>query len=168
MVALRLPGPPLKDCNKAVGCLFFNDGSQKCLAAFVVWLALLLAIEQPEITQEDLQHPQVVTLVASLLQIRTVYKASTAGGDAVDSAIARVVKQNIDSKVQPVSSLTWSSILISLGDGISLDAALARYNDHPEVKAFEGEGTGSISLEGKKRQAGSLKCRFQEAFVLSS
>lgn len=154
---LRLPGPPLRDCNKAVGCLYFSDGSQKCLAGFVVWLALLLASEDPAIPEVEFQHPQVVNLIASLLRIRTVFKASTASGDDVDLAIQRIVKQNVDSKVEAVSSLAWASILGTLGSGTSLDTALARYNDHPEVKAFEGDGCGSISLDGRKRQAGFVR-----------
>lgn len=119
----------------------------------MVWISLLLASQQDSLSEEDFTHPQVVALVASLLQIRTIYKASTAGCDEIESTISRIVKQNIDSKVQPVSSLTWASILTTLGDGISLDQALARYNDHPEVQSFEGEGTGSITLDGRKRQA---------------
>jgi len=28
------------------------------------------------------------------------------------------------------------------------------YNAHPDVAAFEGEGVGSISIDGRKKQAG--------------
>ena len=148
-----MPCLPLRPINLAVGSLYFNDGSQKALAGFVVWLSLLLASEGPEITEADLQHPQVVNLVASLLQIPTSLKASVCQGDEFDSAISRIVRQNCDSKVQPVSSLTWASILMTLGDGGNLETAMQRYNSHPDVAAFEGEGgVGSISLDGRKKQ----------------
>ena len=163
---MRLPGPSLKPVNLAVGSLYFHDGSQKALAAFICWLALLLASDSPTVDEGDFYHAQVITLVSSLLQIRTVFKASVGQGDEIDSAISRIVKQNVDSKVQPVSSLTWASILATLGEGTSLGAAIARYNQHPEVQAFEGGGVGSISLDGRKRQAG-IELIGCQAFVVA-
>lgn len=151
---MRLPGPPLKHLL-AVGSLYFSDGSQKTLAGFTVWIALLLASELPDIAEVDFEHPQVVNLVASLLQIRTTFRASVAQDSEVDSMISRIVKQNVDSKVQPVSSLQWASILACLGNCTTMDQAVSRYNGHPEVQAFEGQGSGSISLDGRKRQAPS-------------
>ena len=118
------------------------------------WLALLLASSSEAVDPSDFKHPQVTGLVGSLSQIRTQYKASTTMADEMDTAIARIVRQNVDSKVQPVSALTWASILTTLGAGVSLKQAMSRYNAHPEVQAFEGAGTGSVSLDGRKKQAG--------------
>lgn len=151
---MRIPCPPLKAGNFACGSLFFSDGSQKCLAAFIVWIALLLASEKPSLVEADFTHPQVVNLVASLLRIQTFWKASVGQGDELDNVISRIVKQNCDARIQPVSSLTWAAILSTMGESITLDQAINRYNEHPEAQAFEAEGgTGSISLDGRKKQA---------------
>lgn len=152
-VSLRLPCAPLKSVNLALGCMYFNDGSQKTLAACTVWIALMLAARIPE-NQPDLTHPNVVALAASLLKIRTVLKGSSIHQDELDSAVARIVKQNVDAKVQPVSSLNWAAILKQLGDDAKdFDAAMVRYNSHPEVVAFESSGgSGTISLDPKKKQ----------------
>ena len=106
----------------------------------------------------------------SLLRIRSVQKSTVGAGDEIDNTIARIVKQNVDSKVQAVSSLTWASILASMGEGVSLDTLIARYNNHPEVKAFENQqATGSISLDGRKRQArSSIFCFGQPGLTPSS
>ena len=152
MVALRLPCAQLRPLNMAVNALFFSDGSQKTLAAFVVWLALLEVMRTNEHTQEEWQHPCVVSLVGSLLRLRTVFRSSTAA-DETDAAVARIVKQNVDSKVQPVSAISWAAILMTMSEG-SYEQCIARYNSHPEVQAFEKEhGCGGISLDGRKRQA---------------
>lgn len=150
---MRLPCPASKPV--ALAALYFSDGSQKALAGFVVWLALLVASQDAAVDPGDFVHPQVINLVSFLLQIRTVVKASINQDNEFDNAISRIVRQNVDSKVQPVSSLTWASILSTLGDGISLDQAIARYNNHPDVQAFEGDGVGSISLDGRKKQVGN-------------
>ena len=137
----------------ALNCLFFSDGSQKTLAGFIVWLALLLAGQMPDVNEDDYSHPSIQGLVGSLLSMRTILKGSVGMTDEVDSAIARIVKQNLDARVQPVSSLTWSSILASLGANCTLDQALSRYNAHPEVQALESDASGAISLDGRKKQA---------------
>ena len=69
---------------------------------------------------------------------------------------ARIVAQNINSKVQPITSFGWAGILRELvGENASFDDCLAAYNRHPEVMAHDREetGTGSISLDSKKRTA---------------
>ncbi|CAK9052607.1 unnamed protein product [Durusdinium trenchii] len=153
-VTLRLPCAPLRPVNLAVGSLYFSDGSQKTLGAFLVWICLMLATQLPDFEDSDYENPSFLALVGSLLRIRSVQKSTVGAGDEIDNTIARIVKQNVDSKVQAVSSLTWASILASMGEGVSLDTLIARYNNHPEVKAFENQqATGSISLDGRKRQA---------------
>ena len=122
---MRIPCQPLKPVNLAVNCLFFNDGSQKTLAAFIAWVSLCIASELPGTDMADFTHPSVLSLVGSLLRMDTVLKASVSQGDEIDSAISRIVKQNVDSKVLPISALTWASVLASLGDGISLDQAVS-------------------------------------------
>ena len=159
-MSLRLPCGPLKAGNLALGCLYFGDGSQKSLAAFMVFISLCLVAQICKLDAVAWEHPNLVGLVSSLLRIRTVLKASVGMGDETDNAISRIVKQNLDSKVQPVSSLAWASILASIGgDGEEFDKAIARYNNHPEVMAFEGDGSsGSISIDGRKRQASPIPC----------
>lgn len=153
-LSLRLPCAALKPVNLAIGCLYFSDGSQKSLAGFMVWIALCLAFQSCEVDALELENSHLVALVSSLLRIRTVLRGSTGVGDEVDNAISRIVKQNVDSKVMPVSSLAWAAILSTLGEGVSFDQAIAKYNSHPEVQAFEkGDTTGAISLDGRKRQA---------------
>lgn len=151
-MTLRMPCAQLKPVNLAVNSLFFSDGSQKCLAAFIVWVSLALAAELDE-NAADLERDSVQALAASLLRIRTVVKSSLDQAGEIDGAIARIVKQNVDARVQPVSSLTWCSILRALGDDTSFEMAISKYNSHPEVIAFEASGgAGVISLDNKKRQ----------------
>ena len=169
-MTLRLPCAPLRPVNLAVGSLYFSDGSQKTLGAFLVWICLMLATQLPDFEDSDYENPSFLALVGSLLRIRSVQKSTVGAGDEIDNTIARIVKQNVDSKVQAVSSLTWASILASMGEGVSLDTLIARYNNHPEVKAFENQqATGSISLDGRKRQArSSIFCFGQPGLTPSS
>ena len=93
----------------------------------------------------------------ALLRMNVVLRGSTGHSDQVDNMIARIVKQNVGSKVQPVSSLTWCSILRTLSQGntsIGVDGAMARYNSHTEVVALQGggEASGAISLDNRKKQ----------------
>ena len=155
-MTLRLPCAPLKPVNLAIGSLFFSDGSQKTLGAFIVWIALCLAAGRESNQGTFGNDANVQALLGSLLRIRTVLKGSSGSSDDLDSAVARIVKQNLDSKVQPVSSLAWCSILTSVCDGStgSFDSAMAKYNAHPEVRAMDSSGgAGPISLDNRKKQA---------------
>lgn len=155
-MTLRLPCLPLKAVNLALGTLYFSDGSQKCLVAFVCWLALCVAADF-EGNSEFLSSDSVVALAASLLRLRTVVKSSLGQTEEIDNAIGRIVKQNVDSRVQPVSSLAWCSILRSLGGDTTFEQAMAKYNSHPEVVAFEAScGSGAISLDNRKKQASTI------------
>ena len=73
-------------------------------------------------------------------------------GHAEDSL--NIVQQNIAAKVQPISSLSWASILVSF-HGANVEEALAAYNGHPDVIAHDrnDSGAGSIALDGRKKQA---------------
>ena len=117
-VSLRLPAETTEvkasvdGNNVAFGTLSFSDGSQKTLAAMTVWLALLLTWER---YPEQIVKPPVVQLISSLLLLlKTSYLASESVANGVDAAIHKIVKQNMDSRVQPVDSLTWASILSSM------------------------------------------------------
>jgi hypothetical protein len=159
---MRMPQPePLADEREggflALGSLWFGDGSQKTLAGFIVWLGLLHSWRQhPDL----IQHPQVVQLISSLLRMKTTLRGSDSS-NVVDSVISRIVKQNSDAKVQPVTSFMWASILLSLGENNSLgtvtyDDMMQRYNDHPEVLAQNTEtddGGINISLDNKRQVA---------------
>lgn len=72
----------------------------------------------------------------------------------LDGMINRIVQQNIAAKVQPISSLSCASILVSF-HGANVEEALAAYNGHPDVVAHgrNDSGAGSIALDGRKKQA---------------
>ena len=55
------------------------------------------------------------------------------------------VKQNLDSRVQPVTSYAWSCILRKMA--LDFEAALKTYNSHPEVVA-----TGDAVCIDRKKQ----------------
>ena len=73
----------------------------------------------------------------------------------------KIVKQNADSRVQPVSSLQWASILMAMkdesGGPLGFDAAMDAYNQHPEVRAMSDKtdesGAGSIALDRRRKLA---------------
>ena len=147
MLTVRLPCQHLKPTNIACGSLYFGDGSQKGLAALGVWVALCLAADLPHNSSSPIDHPNVKALAASLLRIRTVMRGASGGPD-VDSQISRIIKQNMDARVQPVSSLTWLSVLRNMGEGVGVDVLIQKYNQHPEVVAA---GT-TLALDNKKKQ----------------
>lgn len=142
-----------------VGSLLFADGSQKTLAGFTVWVALLIVWR----SHKDLiQDGQVVQLTSSLLCIPTIFRATEAVSGSLASTIGKIVKQNADSRVQPVSSLSWASILKAMqdeGGAITFDSAMEAYNSHPEVRALSDKsnekGSGSIMLD--KRRSSAVK-----------
>ena len=151
-MALRLPVDPSSsvDANQcAVGTLFFADGSQKMLAAFSTWLGVLSLWEDH---RDALQVPEVQSMLASFLAIPTCVKGSIDNSNTLEAAIGRIVKQNIDAKVLPVSSFQWSSVLRSLGQDVKLDQALQLHNAHPDVMAHDDSGSGSITLDNRKKQ----------------
>ncbi|CAJ1438354.1 unnamed protein product [Effrenium voratum] len=166
VVSLRLPSglDAAKHLDAQPGILQFDDGSQKTLGAFMCWLGLIAVSK--DFNKEDFQHHSLQLLIKSLLNIATVFKEPTSFvGDPLDSLVARVVKQNSDAKVQPISSFQWAVLLQSLrasSDGdqpITLDEALKRYNEHPEVVAQGGKltgflsGSGSMVIDQKKSRA---------------
>ena len=116
-MSLRLPADTeqakamVDEDGVAQGTLLFSDGSQKTLAAFSVWLALLRVWKQHS---DFIQNGQVVQLIGSFLLMRTTFRATDAVTNSLDGAIAKIVKQNTDSRVQPVSSFAWCSILSSM------------------------------------------------------
>lgn len=92
--------PPSKWSRRAtrtMGTLLFADGSQKCLAAFTVWIALLVTWKA---YKNMIQDGQVVQLVSSMLVLPTTYKATDAVSSALQATIGKIVKQNADSRVQ--------------------------------------------------------------------
>ena len=147
VVSLRLPENLDLDKTglRQVALLQFDEGGQKTLAGLINWLGLLAIMDKFE--DEDFRAPGVQTLINSLLNIATIFKA---GGheDPVDSMIGRVVKQNQDAKVQPISSFQWAVLLQKMfeagspGDPkLTMETALQRYNTHPAVMAQGGKMT---------------------------
>ena len=162
-ISLRLPASGEVDAtcdedNIALGSLLFADGSQKALAGFSVWLALLMTWKRHE---AFIQDPHVVQLISSLLVVKTTFKATESITSPLDNTISKIVKQNADSRVQPVSSLAWASILSAMrdhsGQSVKFDAALEAYNSHPEVRAHSDKsvdgGAGAISLDNRRKAA---------------
>ena len=152
-MALRMPADKVDGmvdaANHAVGSLYFGDGSQKMLAAFITWLGCLSLWPDH---RDALTVPPVRALLASMLAIPTCLKGSLDSSDSLAAAIGRIVKQNVDAKVLPVSSFQWNSVLRSLGQDVKLEEALALYNAHPDVQAHEESGSGSITLDNRKKQ----------------
>lgn len=128
------------------GVLQFEDGSQKTLAGFLCWLGLIALL--PEFDEEEFRTDGVQALIHSLTHLGTVFKKGHA--DMVDSMVSRVVKQNADSKVQPINSFQWAMLLQSLfskSEHVTLDMALQKYNQRPEVQAQGGKMT-ELWLDG--------------------
>ena len=161
MVARFLQWPPedLQDDNSLYATLYFGDGSQKMLAAMTCWIALLLCWRHHG--SEGLQDKFVQAMLTSFLSIPSIVKATDARSNQLESAINRIVAQNMAARVQPISSFAWSSILRTAcaSDRVqqtTFEEALQSYNSHPQVLAYErsstGTGAGSISLDSRKRQ----------------
>ena len=137
------------------GRFLFGDGSQRLLAAMTVWVAILLCWRrQPD----ALEMASVKNMIYSFLEIPTTVRASEIHGSALESVISRIVSQNINAKVQPITSFGWCSILKSVvtgNDSSTFEEALNCYNSHPEVVAHDRQetGSGTISLDSRKRQA---------------
>ena len=139
--------------------LRFGEGSLKGVAAGIVWLALLYVFENNEY---DFRDPQVVLLVSSLLRITTIYSSAEAQLSAEESSVARVIKQNQQSKTQAVSSLQWAAMLKALSSSTEqYDKILSLYENHPEVMAAQcpaddskkSSGVGSLALGGRMKVA---------------
>ena len=144
---MRLPDDSVS-CG--LGELLFDDGSQKGLAAFITWCCLISL--EAHVSKDDLDD-QALSLIDSLSRIPTMYKTKATLNRA-DNIIANVAKQDGDSKVQPVTSYTWSTILRSLateGNAITFSDAIQRYNSHPDVLSFhKGD---DLPIDKKKSKA---------------
>ena len=151
--------------NKDVVCdgiLPFEDGSLRGLAGMVVWIALLMTWR---LYEDEMSHPQVVTLINSLLNIPAMLHSECTSD--IDGTVSWIARQNVSAKTQPVSSFMWASILKELtGDKWaenSVQEMADLYNNHPSVVGDSGSvtaaeeggsgGAGSIALDGKKKVA---------------
>ena len=148
VLGMRLPEKVPESGGKH--SLLFDDGSQKGLGAFIAWCCL---ISMEETVSKDDLDVQGKNLIDSLMKIPTMFKTKATLSRA-DNIIANVAKQDGDSRVQPVSSFTWSSILKSLsttGSSINFHEAIQKYNQHPDVLSFhKGE---EAAIDKKKTQA---------------
>ena len=140
VVAMRLD-PEMKvekHAGQQLGLLWIEDGCHKCLAAFINLLGLLSISK--DFSDESLQNGNVKALLESLMRIPTVLKVVAEDADFVSNQIGRIIKQNADAQVQPISSYEWAMTLKSLQDfnaDLTFTAALSLYNEHPVVKAYE-------------------------------
>ena len=117
-------------------------------------LTALLDVAKPA----DWEHTQVANLVESIMGIPTIFKHAASESE-VDATISRIVKQDLNSKVLPVSSWQWANLLSSLSSahGTSFKDAIDLYNDHPAVvgtrDSADSAGTGSLEIDTKKQRA---------------
>lgn len=138
------------DFQPSLNHLCFDDGGMRGLAGALVWAGLLYHVMA--LDEGELKHPSLAELARSLLAIPTFYKSQ---GDESSAMIRRIIKQNVDSKKQAVSSYEWSMILSNMpkpkgSQGISLQDAIEMYNSNPEVCAH-GSGSGKEGfLDGFK------------------
>ena len=91
--------PPEPLDSNVYATLMFGDGSQKGLAAFVVWLSIILVWRNHD--PDSLRDPLVQGLICSLMRIPTSVRASEVTGSHMEATIARIVaqnSQNINSK----------------------------------------------------------------------
>lgn len=101
------------------GTLPVSEGSLRAVAGLMVWLALLACWKED---MDDLQHPQVINLMSSLLAINCSFDLDTSA-DGAEKVVRWAIKQNIASKVQSVSTFQWASKLVRSGC-IALSSAL--------------------------------------------
>jgi hypothetical protein len=118
------------------GQLYFGEGSLRGLAAGAVFIAALLVYKNGA---HDFSEPQVVTLISSLMKIPTTRKSMDVEQSREESLIARVLSQNKAAKTQAVSSWQWAVMLKALGEGVTYNDLMDKYNNHPEVVALKGE-----------------------------
>lgn len=148
MLSMRLDHKlqPKDHLDSQIGVLWIDDGCHKALAAFINLLGLLAIASS--FSDESLQNSNVKALLESLLRIPSVLKVVPEDDtSAVSGQIGRIIKQNADAQVQPVSSFDWALMLQGLQKSdasLTYTAALALYNEHPLVKAYETSDTWVI------------------------
>ena len=129
----------------------FDDGGMRGLAAALCWCGIVYfasTLKDDELCGGSRGIPD---LARSLLDIPTYYR--TPGPDPTRSMIARIIRQNVESKKLAVSSWEWAQILQSLsndGQKMSVDDAVELYNMNPEVAAHGGgsaKDLGSLNFE---------------------
>ena len=76
--------PPEPLDSNAYATLMFGDGSQKGLAAFVVWLSIILVWRNHE--PDSLRDPLVQGLICSLMRIPTSVRASEVKGSHMEAS----------------------------------------------------------------------------------
>ena len=128
---VKLP-PRAPESNVVKNFIYFQEGSAKALAGAVVLLGLIATHEKhPDPADWNSEGP--ATLVRSLLEVSTVFETHGKGAD-LESTVAAIARQNAQAKTTPVTSYQWARILERLGTGF--EDAVAQYNNHPEVIAW--------------------------------
>ena len=141
------------------GILYFDDGSLRGLGGITTWLAFLMIGEATD--WEGFTDPQVVHVLSSLLKIPTTKLQSSSAGNAEESTIEWISRQNKAAKVQPITTYAWSAILKTLlpadldvaSTTGALDRIITDYNNLPAVIAANTApgGSGSLKLDGRKK-----------------
>ena len=142
-IGMRMPPDEPRELQHLQGVLHFDDGGMKGLACAVVWCSLLY--HGLTLKDDELANPSVVELARSLLAIPTYHRSREV--DESSAMISRIIKQNVDSKKQAVSSYEWSVILKNMGatnpnksKALTVQEAIDMYNQNPEVAAHGGSG----------------------------
>ena len=135
-----LPGDENDESMYHQGQMCFDDGGMRGLAAALTWCGLLHHVAA--LPEDKFCVPAVKKLAESLLRIPTYYKMEAANEGA--AMIRRIIKQNVDSKVLPISSWEWASILASMsqkGESITVTEAIELYNGSAEIVAHGGSSS---------------------------
>ena len=102
--------------------LYFQEGSAKGFAAFMVWVNILLIMQDnDEMIGNNLD--EVTVLTTSLAKINCILEAVAAGGTQADSMVLAIARQNSAARVTPVTSYQWACILKQMGDNLTFDQA---------------------------------------------
>lgn len=140
-LGMRLLGEDECDMStEHFGQFRFDDGGMRGLAAALCWCGLVYHVVPT--APDQLAGEAVVRLVRGLLEIPTYHRAQCPDQSA--AMISRIIKQNVDSKVQSVSSFEWSQILASMaksGEKITLSEAIEMYNGSAEISAHGGSSS---------------------------
>lgn len=158
ILGMRMPPDGTTDLQDASlqNTLYFDDGGMRGLACALIWCSLLY--HGTTMKDEDLSHPAMADLARSLLAIPTFHRDLSA--DENMGMIRRIIKQNVDSKKQAVSSYEWSMILRNLAEGkpkgkaLTVSDAIDLYNSNPEVAAH-GSGKDRWVIKTQQLNANS-------------
>lgn len=115
------------DGEKNMWHVHVADGTARILGSLVVWLAALAVAESSALSAEDFADPTAIAAITTLFNIPSLMDTA---GDALDSRIGSIARQNQNAKITPVTSYQWAAMLMSMSShGLTLAAAMRKYKD---------------------------------------